>query len=360
MPWQGEWVGGARSRGTIVMKRNRPARRVSQQDIAREANVSRVTVSLVLAGKDQTSEETRKRVLEAAKRLRYRPNLLVQGMQTGRTGAVGVIMPPSMHFHGQIARGIHDELMTADVVPIQLWTNPRTGTKDTELEQIHRLIDRRVDGVIIFPVDASVPDVHFQEIWQRNIPLVTVDRETTTHADHVGTDEERGGKLAAEHLLGLGHRKFLHVKFSSTTGNLQRRWMGFKTVVEKSGGTCELIACELEDFTDLTRAALAKPGRATAVFAATDPIAMKVYNAAASVGLRIPQDVSVVGYADFPFSADMVPPLTTVKQDPYQMGRQAARILLDRILDRAESDAPHHWHFAPELIVRDSTGPAPK
>src|SRR5436853_6781412 len=83
-------------------------RRVSHQDIAREANVSRVTVSLVLAGKDQTSEETRKRVWEVARRMRYRPNLLVRGMQTGRTHAVGVVMPSSLHFHGQIARGIHD------------------------------------------------------------------------------------------------------------------------------------------------------------------------------------------------------------------------------------------------------------
>src|SRR5438132_5391659 len=104
--------------------RQQRMKRVSHQDIAREANVSRVTVSLVLAGKDQTSEETRRRVLEVAKKLRYRPNLLVQGMQTGRTFTVGVIMPSSLYFHGQIARGIHDELGTADYVPIQLWMNP--------------------------------------------------------------------------------------------------------------------------------------------------------------------------------------------------------------------------------------------
>src|SRR3954463_14220674 len=125
-----------------------PTRRVSHQDIAREANVSRVTVSLVLAGKDQTSEETRKRVWEVARRLRYRPNLLVRGMQTGRTHAVGVVMPSSLHFHGQIARGIHDVLVAHDTVPIQLWVDPATETKATELEQIHRLVDRRMDGII--------------------------------------------------------------------------------------------------------------------------------------------------------------------------------------------------------------------
>src|SRR3954470_2480253 len=117
----------------VQAKRPKRLRRVSHQDIAREANVSRVTVSLVLAGKDQTSEETRRRVMEVAQRLRYRPNLLVQGMQTGRTYAVGVIMPASMHFHGQVARGIHDELVANDFVPIQLWTDPSDDmTKATE------------------------------------------------------------------------------------------------------------------------------------------------------------------------------------------------------------------------------------
>jgi LacI family transcriptional regulator len=343
---------------TTTKRAERPARRVSQQDIAREANVSRVTVSLVLAGKDQTSEETRKRVLEAAKRLRYRPNLLVQGMQTGRTGSIGVIMPVSMHFHGQIAKGVHDELVEADFVPIQLWTTPRTHTKEMELEQIHRLVDRRVDGMIIFPIDVSVPDVHFHEIWQREIPLVTVDRETTTHADHVGTDEELGGRLAAEHLLSLGHNRTIHLT-PSKTGNFLRRGQSFIKTIEKAGGTCETVVAPADETRAALKAALSRSPRPTAVFAALDPTAMKAYGVAADLGLRIPQDLSIVGYADFPFAADLTPPLTTVKQDPYQMGRQAARILLDRILDRSESPAPHRYHFAPELVVRQSTGPAP-
>src|SRR5213082_3201430 len=143
-----------------VPRQKRKLRRVSHQDIAREAGVSRVTVTLVLAGKDQTSQETRKRVLEVAKRLKYRPNLLVQGMQTGRSNTVGVLVPASQHFGGAIARGIHDELLTANFVPIHLWMNPSSDTKEVELQQIHRLVDRRVDGVIIWPVDVSVPDVH--------------------------------------------------------------------------------------------------------------------------------------------------------------------------------------------------------
>src|SRR5205823_5988279 len=224
----------------VPAKRQKRIRRVSHQDIAREAGVSRVTVALVLAGKDQTSEETRKRVMEVAQRLRYRPNLLVQGMQTGRSHTVGVVTPGTQHFGGQIARGVHDELIANDFVPLQLWMNPATDTKEIELQQIHRMVDRRVDGVIIWPADVSVPDVHFQEIWQRNIPLVTVDRETTTHADHVGTDEELGGQLVAEHLLSLGHRRFIHVTFASRTGSVRRRGDAFTKAVEKANVECEL------------------------------------------------------------------------------------------------------------------------
>jgi LacI family transcriptional regulator len=330
--------------------------RVSHQDIAREAGVSRVTVSLILAGKDQTSEQTRQRVLEVATRLKYRPNLLVHGMQSGRTHCVGVIMPASMHFHGQVARGIHDELVAADHVPIQLWINLRKHDKSTELNQIHRLIDRRVDGMIIFPVDESVPDVHFREIWQRDVPLVTVDRETTTHADHVGTDEERGALLAAEHLLGLEHRRVAHVTFPKTVGsNLHRRATTFARRMEEEGGTCEVIRAQAEELTSLVARLLEQKPRPTAIFAATDPMAMKVYSAAAAMGVNIPQALSVVGYADFPFAGDMVPPLTTVRQDPYEMGRLAAEMLLDRLLGRVKSDAPRRLRMAPELVVRGST-----
>jgi LacI family transcriptional regulator len=277
-------------------------------------------------------------------------------MQTGRTHAVGVIMPSSMHFHGQVARGIHDELVTNDFVPIQLWMSPSTDTKNTELEQIHRLVDRRVDGMIVFPIDVSVPDVHFREIWQRNIPLVTVDRETTTHADHVGTDEEVGGRAAAEHLLSLGHKRFAHVTFPNRTGNVARRGDAFIQAVKSAGGTCEVIAGPADDLLEPIRKVLSRSNRPTAIFATMDPMAMKVYGAAASLGLQIPRDLSVVGYADFPFANDLVPPLTTVRQDPYQMGLRAARLLLDRILDRASGDTPKRIHLTPMLITRASTG----
>src|SRR5439155_21790508 len=129
--------------------------------------------------------------------------------------------------------------------------------------------------------------------------------------------------------------------------------------VESEGGQVELVTGRSGDLVPPLKELLSRKDRPAGVFAATDPKARKVYSVAAGLGIRIPQDLSVVGYADFPFAQDLVPPLTTVKQDPYQMGRVAAQILLDRIFDRAKSDEPRRIHITPELIVRASTAAAP-
>jgi LacI family transcriptional regulator len=187
---------------------------------------------------------------------------------------------------------------------------------------------------------------------------VTVDRETTTHADHVGTDEELGGRLVAEHLLSLKHKHVAHVTFPHRTANVLRRGEAFCKVIEKAGGDCQIVQGAAEELVSLIRKVLQQPNRPTAVFTSTDPMAMQAYSAAASLGLRIPQDLSIVGYADFPFARDLWPPLTSVRQDPYQMGRKAAQMLLDRVLERVGNDTPKRVHLKPELIVRESTGPA--
>jgi LacI family transcriptional regulator len=137
-----------------------------------------------------------------------------------------------------------------------------------------------------------------------------------------------------------------------------RRREAFAKAIKKGGGECKIYEGEQKDFSRLAKELLAEKPQPTAVFAATDLIAMKLYVAAAEAGLKIPDDVSIVGYADFPFSEDLVPALTTVRQDPYQIGCVAARILLDRVLDRATDSAPQKVRLRPEAIIRKSTGPA--
>src|SRR5437763_6629784 len=159
-------------------------RQVSQKQIAEVAGVSQATVSLVLSGRGVSSEDTKRRVLHAAEELKYRPNLLVHGIQTGKSKMIGVMAPPFDYYWSEVLYGIHDVLAAADHVPIILWNahegfgpRPPNGAHITELEQIHRLLDRRVDGVILWPPFASLFQDHVQQFSSRDLPIVTIDHK---------------------------------------------------------------------------------------------------------------------------------------------------------------------------------------
>ena len=192
---------------------------VNQKRIAEQAGVSQSTVSLVLSGRRVSSDETSQRVLKAAERLRYRPNLLVRGIQTGKTRMIGVMMPPFDFYWSEVLYGIHDVLTDADHVPITLWTahtgaTPRQrNAPGDELLQIHRLLDRRVDGVILWPPFSQAFSEHVNEFSSRNLPVVTIDHELPPeyNADYVGSDEASGGRMAAKHLYDQGHRRMGHL-----------------------------------------------------------------------------------------------------------------------------------------------------
>lgn len=333
--------------------------RVSLKEIGKLANVSVATASKILRGKDESSAETRRRVLDVAARLKYRPNLLVQGIQTGRTQTVGVMLPSDSVYQGTIGRGVHDELLERDYVPIQLWVRadlPAERARQVELEQIHRLVDRRVDGVILWPLDPAAPERHFGELTERGIPFVTVDRDAP-RADHVGTDDAAGGLLAAVHLLGLGHRRVVHIAGNPRSSSFNARRRAFVDAIVQAGGECMVIeAARAEDLLPAARRVMAMRPRPTAVFAARDDAALRLYSAAAEAGVSIPGELSVVGYGDRDFAADLCPGLTTVRQDPYAVGRAAARRLMELIDAGGRAGKPVKVYHAPTLVVRGSTG----
>lgn len=327
------------------------------KQIAHETNLAEATVSRILRNRDQCSEQTRQRVREVARQMRYRPNLLVRAIQTGRTQTVGVMVVVADDFFGQIVTGIHHELIEADHVPLLACCgSPKYPLATTELEQIHRLVDRRVDALIMWPTEETVPDTYLREVWEREIPLVAVDRELEqTHADFVGTDDEAGAIEAARYLLSLGHRRIGHVAGPQTVspGRIRRRT--FEKAVADAGASCMTI--EDPSFSsgyEASAALLKSPDRPTAVFAGSDRLARGFYRAAGELGLRIPQDVSVVGFADLPLATLMQPELTTLRQEPYQIGRRAARIALDRIEGVPDLPSPLKIRLKPDLIVRGS------
>jgi LacI family transcriptional regulator len=335
---------------------------INLKKIADEARVSVTTVSRVLRGKGEISEETRSKVKAVAERFRYRPNLMAQSIYTGRTNLVGVIIPAASTFDVRISFGIHDALSEADLVPIVLWT-PEEGDKNDKirlenvLRQIHHLVDRRVDGVILRPQN-DFRELYIGEILAREIPLVTVDRDYLgSHADFVGTDDVMGSRMVASHLLALGHREFVHVAGpqSVTTGLLRREAFEMAIAAVPDATCVTLVDNSFGREVDIAMRVFDVKPRPTAVFAANDWIARNVYKAARRHNLRIPEDVSVVGFADTEIATMLDPQLTTIRQQPYEIGLQAARILLKRIDGSEVQNEPISRLLAPELIVRGST-----
>jgi LacI family transcriptional regulator len=349
-------------------KLNRSGRgRANLRQIAEELGVSMMTVSRGLRRSSEVSTVTRERILAAAERLKYRPNRVVNAFKTGRTGLVGVMVRPSKLYRCDLIEGIHDELVAAGILPLMHFS--RTGgeaARDTaELGCLHRLLDQRVDGIVFWPSDETVPNHYLEEVWKRGVPLVAVDRRLPhTRADFSGTDDVAGGRLAAEHLLGLGHRQLAILGGEPWVSTYADRRQGFleAATVHNAAATnddhvvvCEQVECRNESCLDEAHGLLSRVNRPTAVFAVSDVLAAHVYEAAASLGLTVGGDVSVLGYADIPEAGFLRPRLSTVRQDFHAIGRNAARLLLDRIEGRVTADRARNVRIIPTLVGRQST-----
>lgn len=344
----------------ITLPTTRRPSRPNVRALAEEIGVSAMTVSRALNGHPNVSEATRDRVLKAAARHGYRPNRLARGVLTGRSGTIGVMVSPVKPFEAHVVLGIHDALVEQRYLPLLHFHSlgPSAERDTQELDYIHRLLDHRVEGLIFWPSDETVPDVYLKEVWERNVPLVAIDRHLPeTRADFSGTDDVAAGRLAAEHLIALGHRRLAHVGGEPNVSTYSDRHEGFEQAVRNHGLTPDIATCRHDDGFDAALELLTADARPTAIFAASDVIALGVYRAAAAAGLTVGRDLSVVGCADLPFARDLAPPLTTIRQDPYEIGRQAARLLLQRLAGKSPP-TPQSSRLLPRLFVRKSSGEA--
>ncbi len=334
---------------------------VSLKQIGEATNLSITTVSRVLRGQGEISEKTRQKVLKVARELNYRPNLLIQGIQTGRTGNIGVMVPPYNPYWTEVLKGIHDQLVEADYAPITLWDDSDVAGDDTEafmLKQMHRLIDRRVDGVILWPKVSEVFGAHLDELESRQLPVVTIDHELP-FADSVVTDEEVGASLVAKHLYDLGHRRIGHLAGEPhwTWARLRRECFE-KKLAQYSETHCITVvgSDEAKHIPAAARELLSVTPRPTAIFACSDWVAFEIYNVAMEMGIRIPDDISIVGYSDtYKLSQFINPPLTTVRQKPRKIGRTAAKLMIEQLNSESASQTQKHVNIKCELTVREST-----
>ncbi len=334
--------------------------RSNLKQIAEKLGISMMTVSRALNGRGDVAEATRLRVLKAAKRLRYRPNRLVHALKSGRSRTVGVTISVWLSFNAKIIHGIHDVLAEHNYLPVLHFhgEGPQANRDEAELEYLHRLLDQRVDGIIFWPSDETVPQIYLKEVWERGVPLVAVDRGLPlTKADFSGTDDVAGGRLVAEHLLTLGHRRLGHITGEPWVSTYFDRRQGFEQVIARQSGVDLIVAeCTDVDSGDAARRMLSQPDRPTAIFVPNDRMAPPIYAVAESLGLEIGRDLSVIGFGSLEEAKWLRPRLTTVDQKPYEIGRAAASLLLDRIEERVASAKPRSVRVVPEIVCHGSVG----
>jgi LacI family transcriptional regulator len=336
------------------MPANKPGQdNANQAKIAREAGVSQSTVSRVLNDSTGVDPEKKQRVLEAIKRLSYRPHALAQGLARGRSMTIGVVTPHiSSPFFSEIMGGIEEGLRGSNYHPIYASAELDSKT-DTVTEAIELLVSRRVDALIVLQTDAKAE--FLLELAERT-PVIVVGRVVAgLEAQCLSFDNEGGGHLATKTLLEMGHTRIAHISGPLSTQDGIDRQNGYRRALEESGITFNANLVFEGDFLEQSgvlaiNAFLARGQLFTAVFAAGDLTAYGARLGLHRQGLRVPEDVSLIGFDDLRDSKFFVPPLTTILQPTIDYGVASARAVLNLLEGRA-AQIPK---FAPELIRRES------
>ncbi len=333
---------------------------VTIKDVAREAGVSVGTASQALRGSAVVRETTRRRVLAVAARLRYQPSALARGLVTRRTHTVGLLISDIANpFFIRAVRAVED-VAQENGYNVILCNTDEAPAKETQYLRV--LMEKRVDGIILATTAASRRAV--REIQWRHIPLVLFDRELAGVATHVvKVDGILGGRLATEHLLALGHRRIaiIHGPLDRSTG--VERLEGYRATLRAAGLRPDPLLTREGDFKQESgyrwaQALLDLTPPPTALFCTNNLMTVGALQALLERKVRIPDELSLVGYDDMEWWTLTHPPLTTVGQPVYDLGREAMRLLLTQI-GREKGRRPQRIVLKPELILRESCGPPP-
>jgi LacI family transcriptional regulator len=335
------------------------AKRVTLADVAVLAGVHPGTVSRALNGKteSQVNAATVRKVRRAAKQLGYTPNAMARGLRTRNSMTIGVILPDLTNpIFPPMVRGIDSYLLPRGYSALVVNTDSSDETERTLFES---LMGRQVDGLIV--ATGHTQHELMAEAHERGVLAVMVNRDAYgVPYPAVTGDDSRGIREVFAHLTALGHSKILHIAGPSGFSTSEIREESFLAACEQYGVTGRVLPTTSYSI-DAGQAALdrvldAPPEGFTAVVAGNDLLALGAYHSLRLHGMTCPADMSVVGFNDMPFAADFLPPLTTVRAPHFEMGREAARLLLSQIA--TEESSAVAVRLPVELVVRGSTGPA--
>ncbi len=326
-------------------------------DIAREAGVSYSTVSRVLNGFEFVKESTRERVTEAAKRLGYVANLQARSLAGGNSRIIGVLVPTlSNGYIGDIISGIDDELARVDYDLMMYTTHRQRGKEST---YVNTLTNGPTDGLLL--IVPLMPTEYLTALQQRNYPHVLVDQaDPTGKSSVIDSTNWQGAYDGTRYLIELGHRRIGFITGLMDLHSAVDRLEGYKSALADHNTPFEKELVVEGDYLqsggyNAAHKLLNQPPAPTAIFASNDLEAIGAMEAIRERGLQIPDDISVIGFDDIPQASIVYPKLTTVRQPLDQMGRLAARLLLEQIEN--PDRPPRRITLATQLIIRDSCRP---
>jgi LacI family transcriptional regulator len=333
----------------------------SVKEVARRAGVSVGTVSNVLNRPEIVAAATRQRVLDAIADLGFVRNESARALRAGRSRTIGlVVLDVANPFFTDLARGA-EAVADAYGAVLTLCNSAEDATRERRF--LDHLEELRVQGILITPVGGH--NGRLEQVAARGIPVVLVDRRADRpNCCWVAVDDVLGGRLAATHLLEQGHRRIAYVGGPMTIEQVAHRYAGSSAAVADAnarGGGASIVPIELPSLTVASGrragqqfAELPAGQRPTAVFCANDLLALGVLQETIRQGLRIPDDLAIVGYDDIEFAGAAAIPLSSVRQPREQLGHAAAELLFEEI-NKGDRHRHRHVIFEPELVTRESS-----
>jgi LacI family transcriptional regulator len=325
------------------------------KDVADHAQVSRATVSRVLNNNPRVAEDLRARVLESIRLLGYQPNRAARRLRASSSDVLGLIISDIENpFFISVVRGVEDAAYASQMSVVLCNTD-----EDPVKQQMYLRVMQaeRVAGLIISPTSA---DEDFAELRQLGIPIILLDRRTDKfETDAVTIDNIGGAYLAVKHLIDLGYQRIGMIGGSPHLTTGRERYEGYRKALHAAGMKVDEKLIKVGNFKTDTGYALAKefissPQPPRAIFVANNLMTLGTLRALRDHGIRIPQEIALVGFDDMPWSSELCPPLTAVSQPTYELGQETVQLLLRRL---ADSDAPIRTvTLQPRLVIRESCG----
>jgi len=332
--------------------------KVTIDDVARAAGVSKQTVSRAINNKGEISPRTRERILALVKEMEYRPNRMAQAMNTSRSHMIGLVVPDITNpFFPEVVRAVQDAAMENGYTALICNTD-----QAKEIEVLHELVTHGIDGLITFTHQAT--DAAVVEFADRFGPLLIINREFEKSFTHPNissllVDNVQGACLAIEHLVELGHQKIAMITSSLFAGHETRRERGYLKTIKKAGLEVDRELIISQDATlaggyEATKQLLANRPDITAIFGYNDLIALGAIRACRDLNLSVPNDISVIGFDDIQLSSMVTPALSSIRVDKYRMGQLAFDRVYSLIQD--PNGSRDRIEMQSILVNRESTG----